>query len=459
MLHLRPARRPPPRGDAGAATLESTGMYGLAALLVGAVVLVVLAAAPGIGDMARRAICMVVTLGQGDCGAAVTSAAAHVPLQPCVVQAEGHDTRVKGTFTFVSASTGEQWLVETLSDGRFRVVRGTTNSLGLEAGVGVTAQVVWDDKPYGVTASAGVAGDLGFRSGEVYYADDQGAVDDLLRQHGVDVAADNVLGDRGPVRDLADGLAGLVGLDDQQLPTPSETYVEGGLTLTGEARATFLYAGAKAGVGTATVLGVRTGRDGTTTEYIGSTVSGEVAAGVWAAADDGSTQYAQLKAQASVQQVVELERNADGDVTAVRTRIITAREAGATFGEEGPSTASYTERLIELPIRSQSDRQLAMRYMAAVGVEQVAGLAPGPLSVVAGVAAAGASSAFNQAARARGVVTEQTYDSDTSSYGGEFGVEAVAEASGGVTVNTMDRESTGGRYWDGVSWQPWRACG
>lgn len=57
------------------------------------------------------------------------------------------------------------------------------------------------------------------------------------------------------------------------------------------------------------------------------------------------------------------------------------------------------------------------------------------------------------------MVTGQTYDSDTSSCGGKFGVEAVAKASGGITVDTMSRSSTAGRYRDGVSWQPWRACG
>ena len=58
---------------------------------------------------------------------------------------------------------------------------------------------------------------------------DQKVFDALLKQHGIDVAADNVVG-TGPIRGAVDGLADLAGLDDYQLPDPQETYYEGGIS-------------------------------------------------------------------------------------------------------------------------------------------------------------------------------------------------------------------------------------
>ncbi len=447
------------RDDAGAATIETTGAWALAALLVVGVVFALLATVPGTAETVRRAICMVVTLGEGACGGApAPQAADRTPTEPCVTRADGRESTVKGAFTFVSASTGEQWMVEELSDGTFRVTRGTSGAVGLEAGVGVTAHVVVDDKGYGITAAAGVAGELGFRSGEVYAAGDQAAVDALLRQHGVDVVADNVIGAAGPVRSVVDALGDLVGLDDYQLPEPSARYVEGGIALSATAQATGIYLSGKAGVETSTTLGVRIARNGSTTEYLASTVSGEVAAGGWAAADDGSSQYAQIKAQGSVRQVLELDRDADGNVTAVRSKLITAGEAGATFGDAGPKGSTYTERVTTLPIKTDADRRVALGFLAAAGVQQVSGLA-GPLAPVVALPAAVTAAAFSSAAGERGQITDQTFDASSTSYGGEFGIEAVAKAGGGVNVGITDRSSTGGRYWDGAGWQPWTACG
>lgn len=285
---------------------------------------------------------------------------------------------------------------------------------------------------------------------------DQKVVDALLKQHGIDVAADNVVGN-GPIRWAVDGLADLAGLDDYQLPDPQETYYEGGISA--QANATGLFAGAKAGVGASTVLGVKVRRDGSTVEYLASTVSGEVAAGTWAGASDGTVQYAQVKAQGSVKQVIELERDDAGNVTAVRMCLITQGEAGATMGEAGPSGKTYTERVITLPVTNPADRSIALSYLAASGITQVAGMGATPLSAMTAPLAIATAAAFNDAARARGQVTQQTFDAASSSYGGALGLGAIAEVAGNVTVNTTGLQSLDARYWDGTAWQPWRACG
>jgi hypothetical protein len=450
-----------PRGDAGAASLEATGMWGLGALLAASLALVLLAAAPGLGDAVRRAICVVVTLGQGDCGSATTTAAEHVPERPCVLGAKGHESMVEATFVFVSAGTGEHYLVEELSDGRYRITRGTQDSVGAAAGVGLTVQGVWDDKAYGVTAAAGVAGKVTFKEGEVYYVASEDAAEELLTKHRVDVAKDNTVGSSGPLRWVADGIESVFG-GDSKLPDPDERYIEGGVTLSGDAKATWLASGGKAAVGVTQVLGARVGKDGSTTEYLSATVSGEVGAGTWAGADDGSYMYAELKAQGSVQTVIELERDKEGTVTAVRTRMITAGEAGATStangATSGPSTKGYTERVSELPIRNDADRDLAMRYLVGLGVQQVAGLS-GPFAGAVSPLVAADAIAFAEAARARGFVTEQSFDADSSAYGAEVAGELIGKLGGAGQVTTVQRDSTGAKYFDGIAWQPWQACG
>ena len=448
-------------GESGAASLETTGMWALAAVLVAAVALVIVAAAPGLGDTVRRAICIVVTLGQGECGSATTSAAEHVPVNPCVLEAKGRESTIEGSF-IVSLGTGEQWLVEELSDGRYKITRGTSGSVGVDTGVGLIAQVVVDDTPYGVTATANAGAKLTFKAGEVYYADDKDGVSDLLRQHVADVVKDGTVGPSGPIRWGVDQIDDLVGADTQ-LPEPSERYVEGGVELSADASTTAVVAGAAGKVGVSQVLGFRIGRDGTSTQYIQSTVNGSVGAGTWSGADDGSYQYSQIKAEGSVQAVVEIERDKDGEVTAVRTKMVMAGESAATnrIGGEvtGPSANGYVERTAELPIRSEGDRVLAMTYLRSLGIQEVGGLSvPIPVSALAGGGVASAV-AFTDATRARGYVTEQSFDNDTRTDGFALGGEVIGKFGGAGAVNTVTRTSTGASYFDGTAWQPWRACG
>lgn len=449
-------------GEAGAATLESAGMWAVAALLVGAVALVIIAGAPGLGDVVRKAICIVVTLGQGQCGSTTTNAAQHVPVNPCVLQAYGHDSNVEVAVA-VTVGVGDQWLVERLSDGRFKVTRGTSSKLGADVGVGLTAEVVVDDRPYGgsLAADAGVA--LAFKGGEVYYANDPAGVRRLLQQHGADVVKDVSVGGGGPVRWSVDQLENLLGAEENQLPEPTETYVEGGLNTSAGARATVVTGGAAAEAGTSQVLGVRFGRDGSTTEYISTTVSGKVGAGMWSETSDGGIQYSQAKAEGLVQLVTEIERNREGEVTTVRTRLVLAGEAAATNTQgndvSGPSSDSYVERTAELPIRTEADRELAMSYLRSLGIQQVAGMSVQiPVTHLAGDGPEGVIR-FVAATLDRGRVTEQSFNNETSSYGAALGGKLIGEIGGGGEVNTFKRNSTGARYFDGISWQPWRACG
>jgi hypothetical protein len=110
-----------------------------------------------------------------------------------------------------------------------------------------------------------------------------------------------------------------------------------------------------------------------------------------------------------------------------------------------------------LPIRTDADRDTALKFLAASGAAQLGG----PLVQAAtAVPGALATSDFLDAARDRGTVTDVNYgvDSETdfeAQGSGKLGVEL----GGGLEVKHESLESQGGRYWDGTGWQPWAACG
>lgn len=457
LLHPPRARTRRPRGDQGAATLEATGMWGLGALVATVVVVALLAGAPGIGDTVRRAICIIVSLGQGSCEPGTTTAQQHVPTDPCVTRADGRDSEINGSFTFVSASTGEHWLVERLSDGTYRVTRGTGGSVGVTAGVGYSAQVTVDDKAYGGAATANASADVNFQKGEVYYAQDRGEVDDLVRRHVEDVAKDNTIGDSGPIRWVVDGVEGLLPGDGGTLPTPDATYVEAGVSAGADAAATYLVANGHVGVSGTKLLGVKINKDHSSTTYLATTLTGEIAAGTWAGQDDGSTAYSVAKAGGEVKTVVELVRDKNGTVTAVRTRTAVSHEASAQTSGSGPESKGYTESVSTLPLRTDADRAIAKRFLLAVGVQEATGLESG--ATLTGTLGGPYGAAFAEAARARGFVTEQEFDSDSSSNGADLGLGALAKFGGGGSIDFNTLTSQGGRYWDGAAWQTWAACG
>jgi hypothetical protein len=147
-------RRQLDRRERGAATLETVGMYTVAAMLATAVFLAILGSSPLVADKVRQALCIITTLGQGECGSSVTSAVDHRPTQPCVVSAEGHTGSLEASF-IVTVGTCEQFLVEELNNGQFRVTRGTGGKVGVGVGAGFDLSGTWDDKEYGAAATAG----------------------------------------------------------------------------------------------------------------------------------------------------------------------------------------------------------------------------------------------------------------------------------------------------------------
>jgi hypothetical protein len=287
--------------------------------------------------------------------------------------------------------------------------------------------------------------------------------------HAEDVAKDTVIGDSGPVRWLVDGAGDLLGVSED-LPKPDEVYIEGGVSANASAEVTYLAANAQAGVGVEELLGIRQGTDGTSTTYYKASVDGNISAGTWAGDEQtGKTVYAKAGLEGKAEAIVEVERDAKGNITAVRTKSVlsgTAEAAETGNGvNDGPGEAKgYTETVVDLPIRSATDQAIAQRYLNAMGMGPLGGFPDIPkgvqyyLPIQNPLDALGATKAFAEAASQRGFVTDQTFDSDTSSYGGTFDAEFLAKAGGGVTVDTFNRVSTGAKYWDGSKWATWEGC-
>lgn len=453
--------------ERGAATLEGVGMYAVAALLAVAVMLAALGSSPVLGDRFRQAVCMVTTLGQGPCESSVTSAADHKPTEPCVVSADGHTGAVEVSFV-VTVGENERFLVEKLNNGKYRVTRGTGGKVGFGVGVGANISVTWDDKKYGGAAQAEASVAAEFSSGQTYYADNQEEVDNLVLAHGEDVSKDTVLGGSGPIRWLVDGAEDVVGVG-HELPKSDETYVEGDVTLDASAQATSLATSAQAVVGAHVLLGQRQGADGTSTTYYKASLNGSISAGSWVGDEQtGQPGYAKVSLDGKGEAIVEVERDAKGIITAVRLKSVLSGTAEATAHEvnnDPGQKKDYTENVVELPIRSATDQAIAQRYLNAVGMGPLGGFPDIPkglqnyLPIQNPLDALGATKDFAHAASQRGFTTEQTFDDNPSSYGGTFDAKFLAKVGGGVKVETVNRRSTGGQYWDGSKWATWEGCG
>jgi hypothetical protein len=447
-------------------------MYSVAAVLAVAVMLVLASATPVIGDRLRQALCMVTTLGQGSCESSTTSARDHKPTDPCVVTAQGHTGAVEATVV-VTVGASEKILVEHLNNGTFRVTRGTGDKIGFGVGAGANLTATWDGKTFGGAAAADASVAAEFSEGEVYYANTIDGVKNLTRAHTESVAKDAILGGSGlgVFRPLVDKVEKLVGVGNL-LPSPDEVYIEGGVSGELKAQATGLMANAQAGLGAKGVLGTRQGADGTSTTYIQASTDANITAGTWAGDEQtNQTIYAKAGLEGRAEGIVEVERDAKGNITSVRykTTLSGTAEAGQEGGtvSDGPGKKqAYIENVVELPIKSTADQATAQRYLNALGMGPLGGFPGLPkgvenfLPIVNPLDAVSATQAFAKASEDRGFITRQSFDNDKStSYAVKADWEEVLKVSGGGSVETVDRRSTGAQYWDGDIWATWKGCG
>lgn len=393
----------------------------------------------------------------------------HVPKQPCVVTADGHTGSFQAGVVLI-AKGSENLLVEQLGNGKFRVTRGLGAGVGATAGVGANFSAAWDSKKFGAAAAADVSAGATFSGGDVYYADNQTEVDSLVAAHREAVAQTLLLsGPLAPLSPALDWLKGKTGVGST-FPPPDEVYVEGSVDGSAIAQVTLTVASAQADASEKEMLGVRRGSDGTTTTYYQASFAGNVSGGTWAGDEQtNQTVYAKAVAAGKKDNIVEVERDSNGNITAVRVKSVTSTTVGASEKggavNDGHEKQTYTENVTELPIHSSTDRAVAKTFLGAIGMAPMNGFTDLPTDVRSYRPTGNPLDAFNptkefaQAASDHGYVTRQNFDNGGSgTYDVEFGVEAVAKVSGAITVEKMDRRSTGGEVFDGTAYVPWKGC-
>jgi hypothetical protein len=448
--------------ERGAATLETTGVTIIAAMLVVGLIVAATPQARIIGETFSYYVCQVVTFGQGGCTPPSSPPDAHKPTEPCVLTQDGVERNQKVSVLVFTASDGRRIEVQKLSNGEYRVTVTDTGGAGAEVGVGGGLTVTVNDTTVGGSATAGAGGSIDIKAGDVYYADQDeigGLMDALLQ----DQVKDAVVGDNGPVRWLTDQATNLVGIG-HDLPNPDETYAEGGISLNASAQATGLTDSAKAGVSVGELLGTRTNRDGTVTVYLKANVSGEAGLQTLGVDVEGNPQFQGAKLDGKLEVVTAVTFDSEGNMTNVQATASAGGSssgiAAALFGGSADGDLANQESGLHLwqatlPIKSTADQNTANQFLLAQGVGALGGWT-NPLAGVAGVIT---TQNFFDAARSHGTLTQQDYDTSSNTV---FGVDASGKLGVELGVSASVKEdsmtTTGAQYWDGSQWVDWEEC-
>ncbi|MFD1859861.1 hypothetical protein EHW97_10250 [Aeromicrobium camelliae] len=437
--------------ERGQGSLELTGIIVTAAILVAAVIVATTTQSDRMGNTIASTICKIVTLGQGNCGDADTAArppSDYLPSEPCVINGSGSSTSGQVGITFVKISASEGWLIEELGDGTFRLTRMTDLGVGGTVGIGFGATVTVDGDRIGVEAQAGASSSLVGKSGDVYIADSLEEAQEILSQKGTDETKDFWLGDDNPIRD---GWDWAFGAGEHEQREPDEWYEAAGQSTEGSANATLLNGDAGATGQVESFLGTRYRSDGTSTEYFEASMEGELSAGVVVAG---------AGLQGAMGAIVEVDRDADGNPTAMRLVSSTMGDAYAYDDPSNKETPETTRTTIEIPLDTQEGRDLAARTMWAVGLP-LNGVFPDVDSsawAVPGFDAASVGRDLGEFARDHGKMWRETFTEDVSTNGFNITGKLGGELGGGAEWSDTSITTTGAEYYDGTGWVERPGC-
>lgn len=450
------------RHERGAATLETTGVTIIAATLVLGLMLAALPQGKIISETFSYWVCQVVTMGQGGCTPPSSSAEAHKPTDPCVLTQDGVERNQKLSVLVVTAEDGRRIEIQKLSNGEYRVTVTDSEGTGAEVGVGGGLSVTVNDTTVGGSATAEAGASIDIKDGDVYYADDE-SMPDLMDALLQDQIKDTVAGEDGPIRWITDQATDIVGVSND-LPDPDETYAEGGISLNASAEATSLTDHAEAGISESVLLGTRSNRDGTTTVYVKAKVSGEAGLQSLGVDTEGNPQFQGAKLEGSAEVVTAVTFDSEGNMVKVSATATAAGSsagvASALFGGSADADLGNQEgelRIYQatLPLEDDADRDAANQFLLAQGVGALGGWS-NPLLGVPGMIA---TQNFMDAAKDRGTLTQQDYNTSSNTV---FGVDAEGklgiELGVSASVSEDSMETTGAQYWDGTQWVDWEEC-
>lgn len=452
--------------ERGAVSLEQVGLIVVAAMLVGALVVVLTQRTP-VAESARQAVCTILNLGQGSCGSAdggEDSATRPEPTQPCTVTGTSGNAHAQISVSVVTLENGRQFQIEQLSDGTYTMTVGKGEGVGVEVGVGGGMSLTVADRTVGNQASADVGAGLSITEGEVYHAETEAELRDLVNAHIADAAKDELVAESGPVRWITDKVTDdWIGVT-QALPEPDETFHEGGFSVNASAQVANI-GKANAGVTVAQAIGYRTSKDGSKTFYLSSEVSGE--AGLQSlGVDTEGIDFKGGDINGSMEMVTAVTVDPDGQVVSVDATVTASGEgsglaAAAFTGEyEGKdidtSAGRSTVFQASLPMDSKDNQVAGWSFLASQGVRSIGGVTAAvalPVTIPADM------NYFNRVLQT-GTLTQQGYDVDSSTPlagngGGKAGPIALA---GAVDVSTRTVDLTNAQYWDGSQMSEWTGC-
>ncbi len=429
----------------GAALVEFAGMAIVVAVIIGGVI----AVAPNHGRDISCSILSKVSeaIGAGgiQCGGGDDKAEEdkHKPTEACTTHQRTQSLKGAVGVAVVSAEIKGSFVVEKLSDGRYRITDTRGLKVGGSFGVGGGVEVVANNKGYGayVGADASVSGAV--EGGLIYEVDSEKAKDDLMgyltrKAVGDEVGVAGVL-----VNEVINGVMGY------RPPEPTAYYVQSGVEGSASVDVTQGIGGVQAEASAAAAIGVKVNRDaGTTTLYYkaNADISGNARKlGVGA------------EAGASGEVVVAVTvNNEDPDkVLNVSVTGMYDAQVGATtplgLGNP-PSLESGQVWTASVDLNSAETSSMARNFLAAAkipGFENGKGIL-GNLGE--------ATSTFINAAADRGVLMRQDVSMSSSNYGVKVGAKLGLELSAGLGYSDENIEFSNGQYYSGGKWNRWEGC-
>jgi hypothetical protein len=449
-------KRRRPRSERGQGSLESLGIFVLAAILATSTVGVIAQSSPAFRENVSYQFCKIVKLGGGGGECTPPSeprqAEAYVPPEQCVVGANGEDDQGSLMIAVVKMEDGETWLIEDLGNGKSRLTRSTNEGVGLTTGIGFEVTGTVDGHKMGLALGARATALLAGTQGDVYYADNPDQAKAILNGKETDDTKDFWWGDGGPVRWVADKVGGKNKYEDTE---PDETWSEGGFKADGVATGTLLWGSAEAKVAEEAYLGTKTKKDGSTTSYFRGKMSGE--AGVDIGVSDAEV-------EGSLESLVEVDRDKDGNPVAMRliSAVMGNAAANDNLDDEETKPPQYTKKTIQIPLETPAQKDLASRVLWATGLPFMPGVSDG----ITSTDAVGAPWQINQIGKdlaaevnQDGFMWEEDYTQESSTNGYDVDVEVGLVLGGSGKWSKTAQELKSYKYWDGTQWASREGCG
>lgn len=418
--------------ERGQGSLESLGIFVLAAILVTSTVGVIIQTSPTLRDTVSYEICKIVRLGGGgDCEkpGAPRTAKDHVPKEPCLDSSTSISAEASASVV-VTVKRGYSFLIERMSDGTFKITRVNTSGVGTGVGPGLDVSVTIDGKKYGVTAIASADAMLALKQGQTWYADSEGDANDVIKN----VISNDIVDEVAPKPDLGLftvpnpvnwAIKKIIGSPN----SPDEEFTEGGIEGDAAATVSGITASAGAEVKGEAYLGAKKTPDGYVA-YFKSSLSGEA----YGTVIDGTM----AEAGAGGEVLSEVTIDKDGHPKSIKITASVTLDAST----DGNGDQQYTEYSMEVPLTGDPVHDAPL-YAAATG--------PGLVGLTA-------LSHFSDVAHKEGYVTQNVYSQDPNTYGLNFGGELLGKYGGSVKGDKTDRNLTKALYYDGTGMVPRPDC-